>query len=213
MAKLNKTVLASLGAIVASGRVTFAVGKPLVDMGLIEVNKEDISGEGDTATYASRLTQKGLDSMPKAPVQNVGAAPQLSNFAIMTGVPIPESKRGAGRVAGPSKYPFDQLPAGGTFFVAADTEIPDPLKTLGSAVSNATNKYRVDTGKTEMVSRTKRGEGNKAVLDAAGNKIKEQVQVPVYEYPRKFVIRAIKAGDKLGDWTAPVDGVLIGRTV
>jgi len=190
MAKLHsKDVQAALAGVIASGRVTPDVGKPLVEKGLA-----------------------GMPA-PKAPVVNAGAAPKPSAFAIIDGAVLPPSKRGSGRVAGPSKYPFDDLQPGQTFFVAADAETPNPLKTLGSAVSNATNKYRVDTGKTKEVVRTKRGEGNKAVLDSSGAKVRETATVPVYEYKRKFSIRGVKAGQVCGSYTAPMDGVLIGREV
>ena len=48
----------------------------------------------------ARLTQKGLDGMPKAAVTNTGAAPAPSQFAIIANATPPESKRGVGRVAG-----------------------------------------------------------------------------------------------------------------
>ncbi len=207
MAKLNKTVLANLVAIVASGRVSEAIGKPLLDMGLITVDVNDVVGDLAKAT----LTQKAIDSMPKQTSVTAGAATP-SNFAIITNATPPESKRGAGRVAGPSKYPFDDLPTGGSFFVAVSAETPEPIKSMNSAVSNANNKHRVDTGKTEQVERTKR-DGKKAAVDAAGNKIKETVTVPIYEYPRKFIVRGVKNGVKYGEWVAPADGVLVTRTV
>lgn len=210
MAKLhNKNVLAALSAIIASGTVTSDVGKPLVRDGLIEVHPDDMAGNVEPAR--AKLTQKGIDGMPKAPAP-AGAVSTPSNFAIIDGVVLPPSKRGAGRVAGPPKYPFADLLPGKSFFVPVSEAVPNPLKTLGSAVVNATNKYRVDTGKTEEVERTVR-EGKKAKLDATGNKIKEKATVPVYEYPRKFAIRAVKAGDQLGSWKAEADGVIISRTV
>ena len=215
MAKLNKTVIAALSKIIETGRVTKEVGEPLIAQGLIEVNTSDVVD----GLAAARLTQVAMDAMPQ-PKQatnptsnyNTGNTDVNTEFQIITNAVPPSSKRGTGRQAGPSKYPFDQLPAGGSFFVAASADMQDPLKTMGSAVSNATNKYRVDTGKTETKTRTKRGEGNKAMLDAEGKKIKETVSVPVYEYPRKFVIRSVKKDQKCGDWVAPADGVLIART-
>lgn len=208
MAKLNKTVIAALQEIQRTGRVTQEVGKPLMDQGLIEVNTSDVV---DNAA-AARLTQKAFDGLPKqAQTGGTSVSDAPSNFAIITNAVPPESKRGAGRVAGPSKYPFDAMPVNGSFFVPVSDETPEPLKTLGSAVSNATNKYRVDTGKTEEKTRTKRGEGNKAVLDANGNKVKETVTVKIYEYPRKYIIRGVKKDQKCGEWVAPADGALITR--
>lgn len=206
MAKLhNKTVQAALTRIQSTGRATLA-DKGLVDMGLIEVNKDDVVND----EAAARLTQKGVDGMPKQASEPSGASTP-SNFAIIDGVVLPPSKRGAGRVAGPSKYPFADLLPGKSFFVPVSDEVPNPLKTLGSAVVNATNKYRVDTGNKETVERTKR-DGKKALV-VDGKKVKETVTVPVYEYPRKFAIRAVVKGQKLGTWEAPEDGVIISRTV
>lgn len=202
MARLhNKTVQAALNEVIKTGRVSEAVGKPLLDQGLISVDVNDVVND----LAAAALTDKGKAGMP---VEKATGTPTASSFPIITNATPPESKRGAGRVAGPSKYPFDQLPLNGSFFQAVTAEIPNPLKTLGSAVVNATNKHRVDTGTTKLVTRTKRGEKN-----PDGSKIKEQVQVPVYNYPVKFVIRGVKVGQKCGEWVAPADGALITRTV
>ena len=208
MAKHNKTVIAALDLIQKTGRATQAVGEPLVKQGLIEVNTNDIDENG---AAAARLTQKGIDGMPT--VKNTNAAPAaVSSFALIDNAVLPESKRGFGRTAGVSKYPFDGMNVGQTFFVGnADVEGGDAVKKLTSTVSNMNNKYRTDTGKTEEKTRTKRGDGNKAVLDEAGKKVKETVTVPVYTQDRKFNIRPVKAGEKYGQWQAPADGALIGR--
>lgn len=207
MTKLNKTVIKTLQDIAKSGRVSEAVGKPLLAQGLIRVNTADVDANGLAAAV---LTDAAKASMPKDAAANAGGA---SQFTLMSGVVLPESKRGFGRVAGPSKYPFDTMETGQSFFVPVSADMPNPLKTLGSTVSNATNKYRVATGQMVEKTRTKRGDGNKAVLDAEGNKVKETVSVPVYNYPRKFTIRSVKAGTVYGPWTAPADGVVIARTV
>lgn len=206
MAKVNKTVLAALTKIQVSGRATQAEGEPLVKMGLIEVNTADIDADG---AAAARLTPKGMEAMP---VDKNKAAVGSSNFALIDNVELPESKRGFGRTAGVSKYPFADMNVGQSFFVTnAEVEGGDALKKLTSTVSNMNNKYRTDTGTTETKTRTKRGEGNKAVLDAEGKKVKETVTVPVYKQDRKFNIRAAKAGTAYGSWTAPADGAVIKR--
>lgn len=206
MAKLNKTVIKALTEIHNTGRVTKEVGKPLLDMGLIEVNTNDVDKNG---AAAARLTDKGLEGMG-----NKNAGENASTFALITNAKLPESKRGFGRTAGVSKYPFAQMEVGNSFFVA-DSEFEDgnALKKLTSTVSNMNNKYRTDTGQTETKERTKRGEGNKAVVDADGKKVKETVTVPVYKQDRKFNIRGVKGGIKYGEWTAPSDGALIGRVL
>lgn len=209
MAKHNKTVTAALAEIQRTGRATQAVGEPLVKQGLIEVDTTNIDENG---AAAARLTQKGIDGMP-APKTVSAAGAAASNFALITNAVLPESKRGFGRTAGVSKYPFADMQVGNSFFVAnSDVEGGDALKKLTSTVSNMNNKYRTETGETETKTRTKRGEGNKAVLDEAGNKVKETVTVPVYRQDRKFSIRGVKNGEKYGEWVAPADGALIGRT-
>lgn len=208
MAKVNKSVLTALKLIAETGRATQAVGEPLVKMGLIEVNTADTDENG---AALARLTQKGIDSMPA----NKNEAPAAAGgFALITNAVLPESKRGFGRKEGESKYPFKAMEVGNTFFVSnADVEGGDALKKLTSTVSNMNNKYRSETGQTETKTRTKRGDGNKAVVDEAGNKVKETVTVPVYKQDRKFSIRGVKGGETYGQWQAPSDGALIGRVV
>jgi hypothetical protein len=210
VAKLNKTVIAALTLIQSTGRATSEVGKPLVEMGLIEVNTDDIDESG---AAAARLTQKGIEGMG-TPKNTNAAVPTASSFALIDNVVLPESKRGFGRVAGVSKYPFANMNVGQSFFVAnAEVDGGDALKKLTSTVSNMNNKYRTDTGETETKTRTKRGDGNKASLDANGDKIKETVTVPVYKQDRKFSIRGVKTGVAYGGWTAPADGAVIARTL
>lgn len=211
MAKLNKTVIMALTEIHNTGRVTQEVGKPLLEMGLIEVNTNDVDGNG---AAAARLTQKGIEGMGKNTNKNKAPTASASSFALINNAKLPESKRGFGRKAGESKYPFAQMEVGQSFFVAnSDVEGGDALKKLTSTVSNMNNKYRTETGDTETKTRTKRGKGNKAVTDEAGDKVKETVTVPVYKQDRKFNIRGVKAGVEYGEWKAPADGALIGRVL
>jgi hypothetical protein len=178
-------------------------------MGLIEVNTKDID---DNGAAAARLTQKGIDGMPVN--KNTNESPAAGVFALIAGVVLPESKRGFGRVAGTSKYPFATMDVGMSFFVGNnEVEGGDAVKKLTSTVSNMNNKYRTDTGATETKTRTKRGDGNKAELDVEGNKVKETVTVAVYKADRKFTIRPAKAGEVYGQWTAPTDGAIIQRSL
>lgn len=211
MAKLNKNVIAAMLDIQSTGRATQAVGEPLVKQGLIEVDTTDID---DNGAARARWTQKGFDSMPKNENTNTAPTSSGSQYALIDNAVLPESKRGFGRVAGTSKYPFASMNVGSSFFVAnSEVEGGDALKKLTSTVSNMNNKYRTETGETEVKERTKRGEGNKAVLDEKGNKVKETVTVPKYTQDRKFSIRPVVAGQAYGQWTAPADGALIGRTL
>ena len=134
-------------------------------------------------------------------------------FAIIAGAALPPSKRGSGLGGGaPVKYPFDTLEVGASFFVPVSAKLENPVKTLGSTVSSANMRYAVETGPTKIVSRAKRGKGNKLELDDQGHKIMETKTVPVYNFTRKFEIRGVEAGKVYGDWTAPTDGALIQRT-
>jgi hypothetical protein len=110
-------------------------------------------------------------------------------------------------------YPFDSLEVGQSFFVPVSEKHPDPVKTLGSTVSSANMRYAEETGEHKTVNRAKRGEDRKALLDASGNKIMEQVSIPVYKHTRKFSIRGVEAGKSYGSWIAPATGALIARVV
>lgn len=210
--KLNKTVIAALKKINETGRVTQDVGKPLIEMGLIEVNIQDIDENG---AALARLTQKGIDGMgTNNKNANANAAPaSASKFALIDNAKLPESKRGFGRTAGVSKYPFAEMNVGQSFFVGNnEVDGGNAVKKLTSTVSNMNNKYRTEVpGQTETKTRTKRGEGNKAVKDENGNPVKETVTVPVYTQDRKFSIRPVKGGETYGGWQAPADGALIAR--
>lgn len=211
MAKLNKNILVALSAIALSGRVSADVGKPLLEQGLIQVNTEDVVD----GLAAAKLTEAAFAQMPKPKPEAVAGEAGATQpvFAIINGIVLPESKRGVGRAAGPSKYPFATMEKGQSIFIS-DTEAGGiALKKLGSTVSNANNKYRTPTGASEEVTRTVRGEGNKAVLNPDGTKKKETKQVPVYKQDKKFTIRGVVAGTKYGDWTPPANGAVIQRIV
>ena len=84
------------------------------------------------------------------------------------------------------------------------------MKTLGSTISSANIRYADKIGEKE-VTRAKRGEKNKLVLDANGQKIMETKAVPEYKFNRKFSIRGVEAGKTYGNWTAEANGALIQR--
>lgn len=195
-----------------NGTVKFlsaADGQPLAtnDPPLIEANTA-VQDPTDPSKVAVRLTPAGKALVPVA-----GAAAEVApSFTIMTDVPIPASKRG-NKTGSRNQYPFEDLQVNGTFFVPVSEKHPDPVKTLGSTVSAMNTKYSEGTGEFEEVERTKRGKKNKAVLDAAGNKIREMVKVEKKKAIRKFVIRPVTVGVKYGNWVAPANGALIGRTL
>lgn len=159
-----------------------------------------------------RLTDAGTAMLSNGAAQPVSASP-MSAFAIISNAALPASKRG-NRVGGgaPKKYPFDQLEVNQTFFVPA-TATYDPVKKLGSTVSSANMRFSEETGESKPVERTKRGPGNKAVKDAAGNNVRETVVRPIRKQTRKFTLRPVTAGEKYGEWVAPANGALIGRVL
>ncbi len=165
-----------------------------------------------TPTGAALLTanQNGKNGTNQNPVNEV----KKTMFEVFESVELPPVKRGGGGNGAPTKYPFDQLVVGGGFFVPVTDKMPNPLKTLGSVISNAQHRYATQTGE-KTVERSKRGKKNKLVLDENGHKIMEAKTVPIYEFTRKFTIRAVVSGEtrKVNgkSWIAPADGVLIGR--
>lgn len=180
-------------------------GKPLVDAGLIEVNTA-ITNPADASEVACRATDAGKAK---------AAEGSASKYQIMTNVQLPPArKRGNTSGSGaPTKYPFAELPVGGTFFSANSEHAKgDAVKALGSTVSAQNDKYSEETGQTKTITRAVRDkQTKKAIIGEDGKKVMETVELPVKKYNRKFTIRPVSKGQKLGDWTAPEDGALVGR--
>lgn len=213
MAKLTKKQMELLAAI-GKGEVTNiseANAKPLMagDAPFIEVNTAILNDKNEAAV---RLTDAGKALISgDSQVSPVAVAP--SQFSIIEGAEVPESKRGNRGGGAPTKYPFDQLAIGQSFFVPVSEDQPDPVKALGSTVSSANRRFSEKTGEQKQVMRTKRTDGNKAVRDANGKPVREQVTVDVTKPLRKFVIRKVESGKAYGKFTAPADGALISRTL
>jgi len=176
---------------------------------LIEVNIAMIDPTNDqkarvriTAAGAEYL--KGNGAVTEA-IETIG-----NGYEVFTGAVLPLSKRGGGGGGAPIKYPFDKLEIGASFFVPISDKIPDPAKTLASTVSSANVRFAEVVGHKE-VEVSKRGKGNKLILDDHGNKIMEKKQRDIYKYTRKFKIAAVEAGQEYGTWKAPSNGALISR--
>lgn len=178
---------------------------------LIEVNLA-MTDPADATKVRCRITSAGASFLTNHvnPLNEIKENPTVSNFGIIDGAVLPVSKRGGGGGGAPIKYPFDQLQVGQSFFVPATAKLPNPLKTLGSTISSANIRYADKIGEKE-VTRAKRGEKNKLVLDANGQKIMETKTVPEYKFNRKFSIRGVEAGKQYGNWTAEASGALIQR--
>lgn len=214
---MDMTVLSKVVANDAAGTASYlsaAEGKALVEAGLIEANTSVVDPT-DSSKVLVRATQVGRDRLTAG--NGNGATAAASTITILKGVVLPEAKK-RGNTFGngaPSKYPFATMEVGDTFF-SADTEHKknDALKGLGSTVSANNDKYAEPTSEMKTVTRAVRDPATKkAKLDEAGKKVTETVQLPVKKYNRKFTIRAVVAGQKYGEWVAPANGALVGRTV
>lgn len=188
-------------------RVTKAEGTPLLEAGLIVVDTSDIVDD----KAAAKITEAGKTYLTNSanPTQETQGKPM---YGIIANAIVPPSNRGNRKGAGaPTVYPFADLPVGGAFFVP-NSDKADAVKKLQSTVSAQNHKYSEPTGDTETVTVTKRGKGNKAELDANGEKVKEQVTRPIRKPVRKFVLRPITKGTDIGGGVlANDDGALIAR--
>ena len=106
----------------------------LVKNGLVEQN---VDLKNDVGALATRATQKGVDAIKTQEVSKV------SDFVIED-VALPAAKRGGNGRAGNTKYPFDALEIGQSFFIPATVERPNPVKALASTVTSANARYAVE---------------------------------------------------------------------
>ena len=196
----------------AEGGAFVAHNPPLIEVntGLLDPN--------DQTKAAVRATQAAKDYVASQSQGNqTNTATEPSKYEIITGAVLPEARK-RGNVAGagaPTKYPFADMPVGGSFF-SADSEHKNgnAVKALGSTVSSQNRKYAEETGEHKTVTRAVRDKTtHKAQLDAEGKKVTETISLPVLKYNRKFTIRPVVGGQKYGEWTAPANGALIARTV
>lgn len=167
---------------------------------------------GVKVTQAGYMASQGNGASAPTSDNASNAVATASAYEVMGAglIELPKVTRGRGAGAG-NKYPFDTLVVGGFFFVPNDADKPNAAKSLSSTINTANKRYATKTGE-KTVTRTKRGEGNKAVKDAAGNNVKESATVPVYTFSREFKARPVKAGVAYGQWTAPADGAVVVRT-
>lgn len=200
---------------IVAGKVTFVSqtqGQPMLAHvpALIEINAS-ITDPQDGTKVACRATADANAYL----AEPVTAGTEAPKYAVLTGVELPAAKRRGNHTGSgaPTKYPFEQLEIGGVFFSGnSEHKKGDAVKALGSTVSAQNNKYSEPTGEMKTVTRAVRDKKtHKAVLNAAGEKETETVQLPVKSYSRKFTIRPVEKGFTSGGWVAPEDGALIGR--
>ena len=179
---------------------------------LIEVNTAMLDAEGKAAVRATQAAKMFLNGFGQHQEATTVETPK---YALITDAILPPAKK-RGNQSGsgaPTKYPFAEMPVGGSFFSANSEHAKgDAVKALGSSVSSQNRKYATETGELKTVNRAVRDkQTHKAVLNADGTKIMETVDLAVLEYHRKFTIRPVVKGEKYGNWLAPSDGAVIGR--
>lgn len=146
------------------------IAEPLQDAGFVEINLDIKNDKGEVACRATDAGIAEVGAAP-APITESVSAPSNSDFKIDAGIPVPAP---VGRGRSGSKYPFDALKIGQSFFVPDTAEQPDAAASLASTVSGATQRYAADhpTETREVKGKT----------------------VPKKIYSRKFALRKIAAG-------------------
>lgn len=140
----------------------------LLKDGLIEVNTSMVNEAGEHAIRA--VVKEEVKEEIKEPVKE-----EVKGFTLESGIAVPAaSRRGGGGRS--SKYPFDAMEVGQSFFVAGDDEI---LKKMSSTASSATSRFAVPdpTGATKP---NRSGE-----------------LVPLMVKTRVFVARAVEGGARI----------------
>lgn len=116
---------------------------------LVELNKSVRDAGGNVAVHATTLgvsAAQAIEAETKAPKVEVAK----QEFQIETGIAVPEIKRGG---PGATKYPFDKMQAGDSFFVGVSEAMPNPSKTLASTVNSANKRYKDATPKRKFAIR------------------------------------------------------------
>lgn len=183
--------------------------RPLVQAGYVEINDTIKNDKGEVAT---RATQAGVEAFgaaqsaagnTQAQTPASGPAVAASTFTLTADVPLPVSKRGGGRQG--TKYPFDTMEVGQSFFVPNTADKPNMAKSFASTASSATARTAVQNGTKQV--QDKDDEGN-VKKDAQGNPI--MVEVPNMVPQKRFEVRAVADGAPWGH--AGVAGAGVWRT-
>lgn len=217
---MNLDVLRAIANATAANTVLYVTadeGLPLLQAGYITVDK-DHRDPNDANKVAASITPAGASALAQA---NAPAAsdhkPAMSTFNVIKGgIELPKVSRGFKKGQGgggrDAKYPFETMEVGDFFFVA-NTAVSkgDAVKTMGSAVGSANQRFATGTGVFKDVKRAKRGPDHKAVKGADGKNVMEDAKVEEKHYNKKFVVRPVKANVSYGAFTAPADGAVIAR--
>lgn len=168
--------------------------KALAAQGLIETNAEYAEGR-PAGTIAARVTDKGTEMNAVANGAAEVAKPSFAvvlSFELESGIELPKiASRGR---TGQSKYPFDKMEKGQSFFIASKK-----VSDLASTISGANLKFATEQKdeKGAVVTRTNRK-----------NKV-----VPVLVYNKKFVVRSAVREVVTAEGKTTQTGVRIFRTV
>ena len=142
------------------------------ETGDIEIN---LGVKDEAGNVAVRATESGIAKIKGNSISVAVAAPvEPSGFKIESGIEMP-APEGRGRSG--SKYPFDVLEVGQSFFVPDTAEQPDATASLASTVSGATQRY--------------------ASNHPTETKVVNGVTVPVKVYSRKFSLRKVDGGARV----------------
>lgn len=215
---MDVTVLRSIANASAANAdfyVSAAEGKPLLQHqpALIAVDPAK-NDPNDPTKIAARITADGVSYLQEQTGASTEHTKPVSAYSVETaGFVAPKVKRGGGGRGAPSKYQFDTMEVGAFFFVPnTDVKDGDAVKTVGSAVGAANQKYAEPTGEMKTVTRAKRDSKNKAIKDPVTGEIeKETVTIPVKKAARHYKVSRVESGKTYGSWTAPADGAVVSR--
>lgn len=120
----------------------------LLQSGMVETGPQEKPGSN---RFHYRATERGVASMQPnggngpQPAQ-APQAPQAasSGFQLEDNVPMPD--RVAKRAGPPSKYPFEAMQVGQSFFIPATSGKPEPWKSMLSTVTAAQRRFAVEQG-------------------------------------------------------------------
>lgn len=212
---MNLELLRAIANATAANAVVYVSkedGLPLLQANppLITVDVNNVDPE-DQSKIGAKITADGVKLLNTD--TTVHTKP-VAHYSVATGLELPKVKRGGGGGGGaPSKYPFETMGVGEFFFVPdSDVKNGNALKTVGSAVGSANQRFMEETGEHKTVTRAKRGKDHKTVKGADGKNEMETVTLPVKKSTKKFTIRAVEAGKEYGSFTAPASGAVVMRT-
>lgn len=212
---MNLELLRAIANATAANAVVYVSkedGLPLLQNNppLITVDVNNVDPE-DQSKIGAKITADGVKLLQTD--TTVHTKP-VAHYSVATGLELPKVKRGGGGGGGaPSKYPFETMEVHQFFFVPdSDVKNGNALKTVGSAVGSANQRFMEETGEHRTVTRAKRGKDHKTVKGLDGKNEMETVTLPVKKSTRKFTIRAVEAGKAYGDFTAPANGAVVMRT-